>query len=163
MAGLNWGWLAVAMAAFVAPVHAENFPVLSLDEQAQMDSVLLKYLITDQKIGCAAGGDFDCYVSLQGRAPSQQYLDSVGAPPGRLRPWTAADAVRADPKKNHIGSGHNALQVNIGGFSMIGADTAHATVRDQCGPALCGSISTATMKKTKDGWIVQSFTTDLMQ
>lgn len=136
--------------------------MLSQEEQARMDRVLLKYL-TDEKLICAAGGDFDCYVALQGRAPSQAYLDSIGAPTGRLRPWPEAAKVRADPKKNVIGSGHNALQVNIGAFSMIGQDTAHATVSQQCGPALCGSIATATLKKSADGWTVIAFKTDIMQ
>ena len=162
MASLNRGWLAAAMIVFITPGHAANFPALSVEEQSRMDRVLLKFML-EQKSTCYTGGDFDCYVALQGRVPSQQYLDSIGAPPGRLKPWPEADAVRADPKKSHIGSGHNALQINVGGFSMTGPDTAHATVRAQCGPALCGSISTATMKKTNGGWIVQAFTVDIMQ
>ena len=162
MPRLNPVFAVPAVMILFSSAHALNFPGLSLDEQARMDRALLKYMFAEGKIDCAAGRDFDCYVALQGREASQQYLDSIGAPPGRLKSWSEADAVRADPKRNHIGSGHNALRVNIGGFSMTGPDTAHATVRTQCG-ALCGSISTATMKKTKDGWIVQAFTVDIMQ
>lgn len=163
MARLSRAWWAAAAVALTLPAYAAKVPVLSLEEQARMDRVLLKFLVGEHKIGCSRGGDFDCYVALQGRVPSQQYLDSVGAPPGRLRPWSEADAVRADPKKNYIGSGHNAMKLNIGGFGIIGPDIAHATVSGQCGPALCGSISTATMRKTNGDWVVETFTTDIMQ
>jgi len=162
MPRLNPIFAVPAVMMLLSSAHAANRSGLDLEEQARMDRVLLKYMLAEGKIDCAAGRDFDCYVALQGREASQQYLNSIGAPPGRLRPWPEADAVRADPKRNYIGSGHNALRVNIGGFSMTGPDTAHATVRTQCG-ALCGSISTATMKKTNGEWIVQAFTVDIMQ
>ena len=142
--------------------HAADAPVLSLVEQSGMDRVLLRYM-AEHPGNCLSSDDFDCYVALQGQVPSQQFLDAVGARAGKLKPWSDADAAKADPRRNFIGSGHNALRLNIGGFSMIAPGMAHATVREQCGAVLCGSISTATLKKTNGRWSVDSLKVDVMQ
>lgn len=141
--------------------YAADLPVLSVAEQADMDRALLKYM-AGHPGNCITSGDFDCYVVLQGRIPTLQFLDAIGLPSGKLKPWSAADAAKADPKKNIIGSGHNVLRLNIGSFSMIAPGLAHATVREECG-ALCGSISTATMKKLNGSWTVMSLNVSSMQ
>ena len=141
--------------------YAAGLPVLSLAEQAEMDRVLLKYM-AGHSGNCLTSGDFDCYIVLQGQIPSQRFLDGIALSGGKLKPWSAAEAAKADPKKNFIGSGHNVLRLNIGSFSMIAPDIAHATVSEECG-ALCGSISMATMKKVNDGWTVLSLNVSLIQ
>ncbi len=136
--------------------------MLSLVEQSKMDRVLLQYMATHGG-NCLSSSDFDCYIVLQGQSPSQQFLDGIGLPVGKLQPWSAADTAKADPKRNFIGSGHNVSRLNISGFSMIAPDGAHATIAEQCGAVMCGSISTATMKRTHGSWSVTSVKVDLMQ
>jgi hypothetical protein len=138
--------LALALAVIAGSAPGWGQTRLSSQDLDQIAAAVLLYDASNSKTYLGANApDMPLYVSTMGHDIAPGLLKALNATP-RWRVFPASEQGNA-----------RGMTVGVGGFAADTADTAHGNLGASCGP-LCAASETYTVRRTKDGWKVESFT-----